>query len=270
MEVIEEKLSNCDQFVVLLSSNFMSSPYCMVELGFAYARLVQRKTAIKPWALPGAEDLLKRTPLDHLIVRPVLDMDTLQEYKKDLMEKGIAVKIDNDGIRNFERRLTSAYLANADVFEHADIRACCSDPQKPDAVKCMRSGDSVVVNFNLYSDGKETRPDFISTVVHFYNILDLYSLYSANYDLKLQCTIENYTNSLEQIQIELQSEGNCVVGEPFSFDLNPQFTEIEIPIERLSKYRKGLQKIQNICFVAKGTTFIETEGSYTIKNLALK
>ncbi|MBR5960983.1 MAG: toll/interleukin-1 receptor domain-containing protein [Clostridia bacterium] len=270
VQAIEHELDNCDQFIALVSDNYIGSQYCMIELGYAYAKLVHEEAAIvKPLTFPGCENLLDNSPLSHLEHYPLLNPQTYMEFVLELQEKGLKVSIGNANIRSFVRNATNICLRSMDVFNQADLISCCSDPKNPDAIRCTRNDDSIVVNYNLFSNGKNRKPDFISTVFHFYNTIDLYSYYKAETSLTLHCEIENYTDSLKAIQVEFQAEGNRGICQPFVYDLNGKITIIDIPISSMAKYNYDLKKLSNICFVVLKDSFIENEGTYMIKNIRI-
>lgn len=270
VEAIEENLEKCDQFICLLSKNYISSKFCMIELGYAYAKLVHSKeTVIKILTLPGGEGLLEETPLSRLQYYPLFDIRTIKELEKDIKKAGVDIQIDNDDIRSFSQDITSSFIKNADIFEYADLISCCSNPLMPNAVKSSRSNGSVIVNYNL-SGGWQKKPMFISSVFYFYNDLDLLEYYLADNSIKLHCVIDNYTESIRQLQIEFQTYNNKQICKPFEINLNSPKTTVDIPISYLSKYRKDLRSVVNICFVAKGEFIVEEEGTYIIEDLRIQ
>lgn len=270
VKAIEKELDDSDQFIALVSDNYIRSPYCMIELGYAYAKLAHEESVIiKPLSLPGGEDLLDRTPLGHLQHYPLLDSKTYDLFIDELQDKGMDVSIGNITLRSFVLKATQACLNTMDIFDQADMIACCADPNNPNAIRCAKKEDSIVVNFNLFSNGKKKKPDFISAVYHFYNDLDLYGYYKADKNLRLHCVIENYTESIKQIQVEFQAENNRGIGLPIVFDMRAGDTVIDIPISSVSKYSKDLRRLSNICFVVLKDYFVENEGSFIIKDLQI-
>lgn len=270
VKAIEKELNDCDQFIALVSDNYAHSTYCMIELGFAYARLVHEESAvIKPLSLPGGEDLLDHSPLGHLQHYSLLDSNTYDQFIDELQEKGMDVSIENITIRSFVLKATQACLNSMDIFDQADLFPCCADPKNPNAIRCTKTDNSVVVNFNLFSNGKNRKPDFISAVYHFYNDLDLYGYYKADKNLRLHCVIENYTNSIRQIQVEFQAENSRMIGLPIVFSVGTGDTIIDIPISKVSKYSKDLRKLSNICFVVLKDYFVENEGTFIIKDIQI-
>ena len=125
VKAIEKELNDCDQFIALVSDNYAHSTYCMIELGFAYARLVHEESAvIKPLSLPGGEDLLDHSPLGHLQHYSLLDSNTYDQFIDELQEKGMDVSIENITIRSFVLKATQACLNSMDIFDQADLFPC--------------------------------------------------------------------------------------------------------------------------------------------------
>ena len=271
VKTIEKKLDECDYIIVLLSKNYVESKYCMLELGFSYARWVHTKKAIiNILTLPGGEGLLNETPLNHLQYHSLLNEDTWVLFLNNLRKMNEDILISNNDIHSYVEKFKEIYTKNADFFEQADLIGCCSDSSNENAIKCSKHNDTIAVRFNLFSNRERRRPEFISSVLHFYNDLDLYSYYAAKNDIKLHCAIENYTESIKQIQVEFQTENNRAICTPFVFELKDRITDIDIPISDMSKYVKDLKRVVNICFVVKENFFIEDEGSYDIKDLRIK
>ena len=267
---IEEEIDECDYIIVLLNKNYVESKYCMLELGLSYARWVHTKKAIlKIYTFPGGEGLLNGTPLNHLQLAQLFCDKTwsrLVNTKETNEEKSANDQI----IHSFVEKCKAIYISQADVFEQADLISCCSDPSNANAIKCAMNNNSIAVRFNLFSNGKGVRPDFISSVLHFYNDLDLYSYYAANNDIQLHCALDNYTGSINRIQVEFQTENNRGICNPFVFELGEGVTEINIPISDMSKYVKDLRRVVNICFVVTQNFFVEDEGSYEIRELRIR
>ena len=267
---IESELIDCNQFIVLLSENYVNSTYSLIELGFAYSRLVRNeKITIISLTLPGGENLLDNTPLRDIQHYPLLDVKTLKMLENVYRDSGIeCILITNERILSFLKKdLTSLYVGNNDIFAVSDIKPVCSDPSNPGAIKCNKSNDSVEVTYNLYINGNSCKPAFISTVFNFYNVLNLYDYYKAKNDLILHFEIDSYTSSIKQLQIEFQTVNNRGIGHPFIVPLNERHVSVNIPISNYAKYGRDLNKIINICFVVLIDSFIEVEGNYAIRNL---
>lgn len=112
-------------FFVLLSNNYIKSKYCLIELGFAYGRLVHSKhNIIRPYILPDGEGLLDGTPLRDLQYYPLLDERTIRGFVREVEDSDIEVLIRNDDIHSFIRRIRALYLMTTDIFnESASDRA---------------------------------------------------------------------------------------------------------------------------------------------------
>ena len=90
----------------------------------------------------------------------------------------------------------------------------------------------------------------------------------SNNDIKLSCTINNYTNSLTNIDIEFKYGETHQMLKTYRFTLTSGENRIEIPIKEMNI--EGLKQISEICFVSWDRYMIEEEGMFSIENIHVK
>ena len=123
-------------------------------------------------------------------------------------------------------------------------------------------------NFNLFANGKDARPDFISLVFKFPGKFNFYDFLSTNYNTNFCCTINNYTDSLTNIDIEFKYHESNQMLKQYKMALKQGLNDIEIPIKDMNI--DGLKQISEICFVCRECYITEIEGMFSITNMQVK
>ena len=143
------------------------------------------------------------------------------------------------------------------VADRADLIGCCY-PYIADAILCKLTDDKVIhLSFNFVSNQTIVYPEFISAVFQFYDDLNVLEYYELNHNSVLHMEINNFTNSIKELQIEFQTENNRVVGNPYKVKLHEGNNVVDLPISSYSKYTRDMKKIQNLCFVINRAYFNE-------------
>ena len=82
---IENGLKNSDVFIPLISRNYNQSKYCLIELGYAYAKSnsLNKGYHILPFCISPItrDEALLGTPLSHLNTALLNDTNDLQHYQ---------------------------------------------------------------------------------------------------------------------------------------------------------------------------------------------
>lgn len=274
VQSIEEALKNCEIFIPLLSENYLSSKYCMIELGYAYSRLVNRrkKYQIFPFSIPPIlpSQALLGTPLSRLQTVELNQAEGIYEMVRLLKRKNYLsnIRMTNIELLNFVDNINSAIMQAKNILSGAVLLPICSSLNNPDAIQCSKEDNSYIVNFNLYANGLNERPDFLSTVLSFPAKFNLYNYLCTNANLRFYCVIDNYTNSLTEISIEFKYHETHQLLKKYFFPLHEGKNNIQIPIKEMNV--DGLKQISEICFVTWSNSFIEIEGMYRIENIQVK
>ena len=86
---IGKGLKNSDVFIPLISKNYNQSKYCLIELGYAYAKNISRKKTyhILPFCISPVtrDEALLETPLSHLNTALLNDKEDLQNFLRLLI-----------------------------------------------------------------------------------------------------------------------------------------------------------------------------------------
>lgn len=210
VEVIEKELGDSNVFIPLISSNYLNSKYCMIELGYAYSKCIKNNEMyyILPFCLPPITkgDALLGTPLAHIQTAALNDKYELHNFVEMLLKKQLITEsyISNQLIYDFVDDVNNVIMNNSNILGHAVLLPICSDMGNPDAVRHTADNEKNIINFNLFANKKNIRPDFISFVLKFPGTFNFYDFLCTNSDINLNFTLNNYTNSLTNIDVEFK------------------------------------------------------------------
>lgn len=274
VEIIEHGLKDCDVFIPLISTNYLSSKYCMIELGYAYSRYVDKsgKFFIFPFCLPPItkDQALIGTPLSHIQTEQINDKVKLHKFVNILQKKNILpnVFLENEMINDLVDGVNTIIMNKENILSQAVIQAVCSDLSNPNAILHECVDQKHVVNFNLNANKKNVRPDFISMVLKFPGLFSFYDFLRSNADIRFICDINNYTESLTGIDIEFKYHETHQILKKYQIELSQGTNSVEIPIKEMNI--EGLKQISEICFVAWDRYIVEEEGMFIIENIQVK
>lgn len=281
VKAITTALNNCDAFIPLLSPNYYTSRFCMVELGFAYSVLVQNysdgESYIFPVAIPPIQkgDALAGTPLAQLQVLPIHNVDDLRAYLESVFEKSNLVL--KSGIN---RKINEfVYEVKKYIFEKYDVNDCaqqlvCKSQNVPgedgDYLKysVMPNANGYTVNFRAKPFESSTiYPDFLSFVYQYVDKVDLYESAILFENSCLKVCINNFTNSITKIDIEIKHSDNNLILTRRTIALTEGENKVTIPLREIK--HEALKTVSEICFVIKPSAYIEDEGMFQVYGLEI-
>lgn len=276
---ITNALTECDAFIPLLSVNYYNSRFCMIELGFAYAVLAQNidtrnaDSYIFPVAIPPVTqaEALKGTPLSHLQVSFIHEASGVWELLEAVLPELRAGK--NKDIVKFADEIKKS-LIRVDNINNRAIHLACKALNAPgeDSDYINYSDDptaegvEIVFNGKPFGEDKEY-PEFLSFVYKFVDKIDLYEpavFFEHSY---LKAYLNNETDSLAKINVEIKySDSNAILTRK-SFELGTGENEIRIPLHEIRK--EAAKQVSEICFVITPSAYIKNEGQFRIHGLGI-
>ena len=170
-------------------------------------------------------------------------------------------------INEFINRINTAILNNGNIIENAIILPICSDKRNPEAIFHTQDNNNHIVNFNLNANNGDIRPEFISLVFKFPGTYNFADFLFANDNMELTCVLNNYTDSLTNIDIEFKYYEIPQKLFTSKINLNSGKNEIKVPIKGM--HIEGLKQISEICFVAWDRYITEIEGMFSIENIKI-
>jgi len=247
VKCIEEGLKNSDVFIPLISKNYIQSKYCLIELGYAYSRSIsnKKKYYILPFCISPItrSEALLGTPLAHLQTSALNDKEDMQNLLRLMIKGGLIPEsaIMSCDIFAFVSRINNIIMKSENILDNAIIIPNCSDYNNPNAIQHIQDNNKHIVNFNLYANGKQKRPEFISLVFKFPGTFNFYNFLQSNVDIKFLCEIQSYTDSLTDIDIEFKYHEPQQLLQNHKFKINKGVTDIEISIKDMNI--EGLKQI---------------------------
>lgn len=274
VQCIEGGLKNSDVFIPLISKNYIESRYCLIELGYAYSKSTSQKKKyyILPFCISPItrSEALLGTPLAHLQTSALNDKEDIQNFLRLLIKNELIPEsaIMNCDVFAFVSRINNIVMNSENILDNAIILPNCSDFNNPNAIQHIQDNNKHIVNFNLFANGGDKRPEFISLVFKFPGTFNFYDFLQSNVDIKFVCTIYSYTDSLTDIDIEFKYHETHQLLKSHKFKINKGSNNIEISIKDMNI--EGLKQISEICFVCRNEYIMEEEGMFSIENIQVK
>lgn len=175
--------------------------------------------------------------------------------------------ISNQVIYDFVDKVNNIIMNNDNILGHAVLMTICSDINNPDAIQHTENNGRSIINYNLFANKKNVRPDFISFVLKFPGTFNFYDFLCTNSNINLNFTLNNYTNSLTNIDVEFKYHETHQILKKFKIELKPDMNIFSIPIKDMNV--EGLKMISEICFVV-WDKYMTEEGMFSIENIQVK
>ena len=210
------------------------------------------------------------TPLSNLQTESLNDKIAVHNFIKSLVKNGFLSEsqITNEDIIDFTSRINKIIMETGNILGNAIVLPICSDTSNPNAIMYNNDNTKHVVNFKLIANPQVERPDFISLVFKFPGTFNFHEFMLSNAEINFTCTINNYTDSLTNIDIEFKYHETHQMLKSHKIKLNPGVNNVIIPINGMNI--EGLKQISEICFVAWRRYFNEDEGSFVIEDIQVK
>lgn len=282
VNVITKELNQCNAFIPLLSTNYYESRFCMIELGFSYSCLCSKPTDsegdyLYPLAVTPIKkaEALSNTPLARLQTCSINDVNDMRAFIEALCaDKNIpCVSGLNKRIHSFVYDVNQIIFKNYDILSNSKIYLCKSENvvgEDRDYLDYSLNidGCGYTVNFRAKPFEHSTMyADFLSFVFKYMDKIDLYNLVNIHENAKLSVKINNYTNSISKINLEIKYSDNNNILHRQTVLLSEGINNIDIELKSIKS--EALKRVSEICFVITPSAYIEDEGMFQIKDFKI-
>lgn len=281
VKTITDALNDCDAFIPVLSPNYYNSRFCMIELGFAYSVLVRNcpdgDSYIFPVAVPPVKkgEALMGTPLAQLQVSSIHEAEDLRVFLESVFAKS------NPALKSgMNRRINEfVYGIKKHIFDKYDINSgaqhlVCKSQNVPGEdgdylrYSVLPNENGYTVNFRAKPFADNTvYPDFLSFVYQYVDRIDLYEPAILFENSCLKVRINNFTNSITKIDIEIKYSDNNLILHRRTVTLAEGENTVLIPLSEIK--HEALKRVSEICFVIKPSAYVEDEGMIQIYELKI-
>ena len=280
ISTIFKELSESDVFLPIISEEYYTSRFCMIELGVAYSYLYNKydkkgEEYIFPFALYPVNkgNALSGTPIANIQTGNLNDEKDIHNFLDSLSsEKGLCIISGiNRKLHEFKFEIDQILLKEQNIIHTARINTYFDDSidyiHKEDIANCSITKEDIVVNYNMNPYEKEVfkRPNFVSVVLGYVDKFDISRYLDFNYEAEFRCILTNFTNSLKRIFIEFKYSDNNRILETFQVPVQYGKNEITIPLYKMKSI--ALSNISEICFVIHPNDVVEDEGMFKISEL---
>lgn len=282
VETIFSELDGSDIFVPVISEEYYKSKFCMIKLGVACSYLYSKyrkggKDYIFPFVLHPVmkAQALSGTPIANIQTGDISDEADIRNFLQAVFtEKGLSIGSGvNRKLHAYKFEIDKILLEKQNIVEMARISAYFDDSvkfeRKEDIASKSIEGDNIIFNFNMnpYEAIDVKRPNFISLVLKYVDMLDINRYLDFNENAEFKFVITNFTNSLKKIFVEFKYSDNIRILETYEFQI--EYGENEISILLKDMRSKALSNISEICFVIHPDDVVEDEGMFKIKNIEI-
>lgn len=252
---IKEELHDSEIVIFLITPNYITSKFCIMEMGAAWAY----KNNIVPIIVPPLDfNALNDTPMKTIQALILNNSEELfnKLYSHILVEKQIIARLDFmqehelfDKIKQFTNDVKTYVSKNYGFnFKDANI-ICVAQNGDPDAVK-METNDNIHKMYCSFkpNDFFPIPSNFISCVYQFVPHKD-WSTITSNSTFCCKCRSND--TSIQKITIEFKCGDNLYKFYEQTFIIEKDYKEIRIPITYDIMPKKHLKDISEICFVIR-------------------
>ena len=267
-------IANADIIIPLLSENYLSDRFCLLELGMICSFMYMNNKKIVPVYIYqiNLEDLLSNTLFAS---NKSYDLSNPTEVK-ELLDKVAPDIIVADGkIEQFSYEIQEILVLHNAVYNYTkDVQACAYGTDLivknwSDYVTYHKSNDKneieVSYNLNPYELKNPKKPEFVSLVLKYYSSLDLYFFTKFSDNARIEFELDNSNNSLDKIDVEIKGPLGILIGKPASFEIKEGINDCKINL--LNFMSKQLKEVDEICFVLRPEHSIKDKGEFVIKDL---
>ena len=252
---IKEELHDSEIVIFLITPSYITSKFCVMEMGAAWAF----KNNIVPIIVPPLDyNVLNDTPMKTKEALILNDGEELfnRSYSYKLVESQIIPRLNFmqehelfDKIKQFINDV-KIYVSRNYGFNFKDANIICTAQNgDPDAVK-METRDSVhkmYCNFKP-NDFFPIPSNYISCVYQFVSHKDWSNITSCS---AFYCKCRSMDASIQKVTIEFKCGDNVFKFYEQTFTIGKEYKEIKIPITYDVMPKKYLKDISEVCFVIR-------------------
>lgn len=284
VEKIYEELDNSDLFIPVISNEYYSSRYCMIELGVAYSFLCnkynkKREEYIFPFSVYPVKkgQALSGTPIANIQTGAINDEKDMRAFLECLSsEKNLVLGSGiNRKLHSFMFAIDQILISNQNILDMAQSNTYFDDSieyrHKRDIINSSMAKEEIVVNFNLNPyevDNDYKKPNFISHVLGYVDGLNLNRYLDFNSAAEFCFVLTNFTNSLERIFVEFKYSKNNRLLHTFEIPLVSGENQVRLHLDKMRS--NALGEVSEICFVIHPDDVLEDEGMYKIGKIKVE
>lgn len=283
IETIFKELDESEIFIPIISEDYYTSRFSMIELGSAYSYLYNKynkhdEVYIFPFALYPVRkgDALSGTPISNIQTGNLNDESDIRSLLNCLsLEMGLYIGSGtNQKIRKFISEINQVLLKNQNVLGKAKINTFFDDSiefkRKEDVIRHIVTDNAVIVNYNMnpYKKDDVKRPNFMSLVLGYIDLMDINHFIEFNENAQFVFALTNNSNSIQKIHVEFKYSKNNRILETFDFSVSSGENKLSIPLAKMQS--KALGEVSEICFVIHPDDVSEDNGEFGISGICIE
>lgn len=271
---IRDNLTDAKIVFFLITSNYIESKFCLMEMGAAWAL----KNNIVPIIVPPLNfDALSDTPLRSIQSIMLTNESSLIEnlYLKKLVNDNIINRLNPTKERQFadfvpvfveKIRIISTYNYGADINQ-SDMLAFAQNGD-PYAIRIERKYNTYTLKCNF--EPNKYYPminSFVGAALQFSPHKNWSDILPSS-SIKLECRSKD--SSIDNVIMEIKSGNNTFKAFEITIPLSPEFKTVSIPINTSKISEQYLKDISELCFVVRPYFVPNFKGELEIKNIGIR
>ena len=275
-EKISKNILDSNIVIALLSDNYVSSKYCLIELGMICSFMYMRDIEIIPLCIYPVKpnNALTGTPLVSFECRDLSDPISISYLLKRIHP---GCSLSNNDIYQFSDKIVEYICSQVIIYNQIESTQVCAygeglivknwgdfvSYQKNDSNKEIE----VSYNLNPYGLKNQGKPEFISLVLKYNSSLDLSPFARIGNNAKIVFKLVNFTNSIHRISVEIKRSLGKLISVPYVFEISEDVKECEIPLSAFKSWQ--LEEIDEICFVLRPEDLLDDEGVFMVRDIEI-
>lgn len=279
-EVIYSRLSDADMFIAILSNEYWTSRYAILELGAAYQRYCfdHRSVSIQPVLVPPLDKdmALANTPLVELQIEELADPKGISMLLREIAgpENAGAVDSLNVKIAEYAGYIRKSVLKMTSLTQDVGCGAYYDEPAGNPVPKdrIVRAHETepgrFLMEFHLSRLPAGQHPAFVSLALEYWDEIDFTEYLVFDKDAAFSFTLDDPEGALRSITVEFKFGETHKVYKAEKRVLEQGINQIRIPLQPMN--HKPLSEINQICFVVTPEDMNCTDGEFVVSDIEVQ
>ena len=279
-EAIYSRLSDADMFIAIVSHEYWTSRYAILELGAAYQRYCfdHRSVSIQPVLVPPLDKsmALANTPLVEVQITDLADPQAISMLLRKIAGPENAGQVDSLEVKIAEyaayirRSVLKMTSLTQDVAYGAYYDEPAGDPVPKDRIVRAHETESgrFLMEFHFSRLQADHHPSFASLALEYWDEIDFTEYLKYDRDAVFSFTLDDPDGALRSIIVEFKFGETHKVFQAVKRELEQGMNQIRIPLQPMN--HRPLSEINQICFVIKPDDMNCTDGEFVISDIEVR
>lgn len=279
-EVIYSRLSDADMFIAILSNEYWTSRYAILELGAAYQRYCfdHRSVSIQPVLVPPLEKemALANTPLVELQIEELAKPEGISMLLREVAGPENAGAVDSLNVKIAEyagfirRTVLETTSLTRDIAYGAYYDEPAGNPVPKDRIVRAHETEPgrFLMEFHFSRLPAGQHPSFASLALEYWDEIDFTEYLKYDSEAAFSFTLDDPDGALRYIIVEFKYGETNKKLKAEKVPVKQGINQIRIPLQSMN--HKPLSEINQICFVVAPGDMNCTDGEFVISDIEVQ